>query len=536
VINPDDVTSFHPGQHNWDITNLPAILYQLHPTTVDQHPENWPKPPQMRDLDGNPMFDPADPTFPILDWTILPFHISTKEDPCVMAAWLRLDPRMSWKDIIARMVPDDRPVPNVLNMRVSRLNASLDIFPWRDSHKSQQKVKDEIKKGKRKPLTSFHTIFNTTRGLTPGWNWSEFEYYVPVTELKWVEFKGKLAHLNSTTDLVGLKYKPYVDNEKLAASEAYDVWYQYTASAFSDKQDQSVQCHTTRRGRPTIPRALAPVQPAVAPTINNSLTETNLRKRRRSLSQEGQPSKKQRNALMATTPDMTNAETFCGLSVLEHNHDSFVDTTEHWHFTDFVPRDTTAVLTSFPYPNEFKQSANLNLDERGLRQVYRSTGLDDYDHYTEQNLYYAEANINNFGNDAEHCIEYQDRPFDFVIHKYDNTNDDIDYDPAGHLLEPCPQSRVLTEEDVQDDPLLAGCAKQSTQWTYATQSVEPEEGHGRNLIFNEKNFFYIADGNIIDWIDTHPNDPKEYIHAVPLQFAQHDLHYMCCCTTKQYSN
>lgn len=514
---------------------------------VDQHPENWPKPPQMRDVDGNPMFDPADPTFPILDWTILPFHISTKEDPCIMAAWLRLDPRLTWKDIIARMVPDGRPVPNVLNMRVSRLNASLDIFPWRDSRQSQQKVEDEIEKGKRKPLTMFHTLFNTTRGLTPGWNWSEFEEHVPVTELKWVEFKGKLTHLNGTTDLVGLKYKPDVDDEKLGESEAYEIWYQYPASAYVNKADQGVSCHTTRRGRPTIPKALAPVQPAVAPSINNSPTETDSRKRCRSLSQEGQPSKKQRNTLPATTPDMTNAETHFGLPVLELSRDNSADTTEHWHITEVLHPEHGPVFVYSFNGNEFVQKANSNFHERGPGSVYtdvfdrvsQNTGLRDYDLYTEQNLHDTEANTNNFGNDAQHCIQQlsQELTFDadFASHWYDITNDDIDYNPVGHILEPDLQPRIPTEEDIQNDPLVTGHAKSSTRWTYMTQSMEPEKEHGRDFTFNEKEFFYIPYENITDWIDAHPNDPKKYIPAVALEFAPHDLYYMCCGTTEQYS-
>ncbi len=443
------MTSFHPGQHNWDITNLPAILYQLHPTAVDQHPENWPKPPQMRDVDGNPMFDPADPTFPILDWTILPFHISTKEDPCVMAAWLRLDPRMSWKDIIARMVPDGRPMPNVLNMRVSRLNVTLDIFPWRDSRQSQQKVENEIKNGKRKPLTTFHTLFNTTRGLTPGWNWSELERHVPVTELKWVGFKGKLAYLNSTTDLVGWKYKPDVDDETLFESEVYEIWHQYPASPYVNKTGQGVARHTARRGRPTVPKTSAPIQPAVAHAINNPPTETDPRKRRQSLSQAGRPSKKQRNTLPATTPDTIDPEIHVGLPVLEPDRDSSAHATEHWQFTkELFPRDTPVSTYSLDR-NEFERLPNL--DAQGPESVYayhfdqvcQSTGLRDYDLYTEQILHDAESNTNYFGNEAKHCIEQlsQELTFDAdsASRRHSITSDDIDWNPAGHLLEPHPQ-------------------------------------------------------------------------------------------------
>lgn len=552
MINSDDVTSFHPGQHNWDITNLPAILYQLHPTAVDQHPQNWPKPPQMRDVDGNPMFDPADPAFPILDWTILPFHISTQEDPCVMATWLRLDPRMSWKDIIARMVLDGRPIPNVLNMRVSRLNASLDILPWRDSRKSRQKIENEIENGKRKPLTIFHTLFNTTRGLTPGWNWSEFEKHVPITALKWVEFKGRLAHLNSSTDMVGWKYKPDVDDEKLVESEIYEIWYQYPATAYIDKTGQGLPHHISRRGRPTIPRALAPVQAAVMPGINHSTRETHPCKRRRSLSQEGQPSKKQRNTLSAAAPDMINIETHVDLPVLEHNCDSSADTVGHGQFTEEVVPANTPVSSYFPVHNQFERITNSNWSERGPESVYaeifdqscQSTGLDDYGLYTERNLLETESNINNIVDEPEYCIAQlsQELTFDadFASRKQDMlvNDDNMERNPAAYPLESDPQIPIPTKEYNHNDPVLLDYATLSTDWTYATQSVEFEEGDvgiNNNLILDEKNFLYIADERIVDWIDTHPDDPKEYIHALVLQFAPHDLYYMCCCTTEQYA-
>jgi hypothetical protein len=161
----------------------------------------------------------------------------------------------------------------------------------------------------------------------------------------------------------------------------------------------------------------------------------------------------------------------------------------------------------------------------------------------------------------------QEPTFDaeFASYQYSITNGDIDCNPAIHPLEP----EILTEEVIQDASVLAGSANDSNGWTYLTltmgykeevvveekdevgeeDEVEEEEQVGeeevkeeeveeeemRHLTFNEKNFYYIADANIVDWVDGHPNDPKEYIQAVALEFAPYDVYYMCNCTTKQYA-
>jgi len=502
-------------------------MYQLHPTTVDRHPENWPKPPQMRDVDGNPMFDPADLAFPILDWTILPFRISTNEDPCVMAAWLRLDPRMSWNDIIARMIPDGRPTPNVLNMRVSRLNASLDIFQWRDSFRSQQKVENEIKKGKRKPLTIFHTLFNTTRGLTPGWSWTEFDKHVPVTELKWIEFKGKLTHLNGAGNLVGWKYKPDVDDEKLHEFEIYKVWYQYPASVYVDRTCQGGSRHPTPRGRPTIPSALAHTHATLAHATNNHPTKSNSCKRRRSLFEEAESSKKQRNVSSITTSDIGNAVAQVDIPVTGLNHNSYVDAVDHSYFNEeLLPREA-ADWTCIPELNEHEKGANQYLDEWGpegvladiFDQVCQGTGLDDYGLYTDQNLHDVEPSTNNFGNEVEHDVELLGPEFildsGFIDH---DITDHFDLGPAIQLLEsdprpyiPCrlPVSPNTDIEVVRDASVPADPANSSIQGTYATESEEPQDGDNRDLTLNEENFHYIADANIINWLDPQLNDPKQ---------------------------
>jgi hypothetical protein len=161
----------------------------------------WPLPPQLRDADGNPVYDPADSTFPVLDFPFLPFSISTNEDPSQLSAWLRLDPRLTWHDITARMIVTGRPQNNALNMRLSRFSVAVAIFRWRDSNKSPNKIQAEIQNGTRLPLTAFEVRYNTTRGRTPGWNYSDDED-VPATTVQYIPFGNRLSQLNSAADSV----------------------------------------------------------------------------------------------------------------------------------------------------------------------------------------------------------------------------------------------------------------------------------------------------------------------------------------------
>lgn len=208
--DPNDFTSFHPGQWNWSMQNPPPILYQLKSTAADENPLHWPKPQQLTDEEGNPQFDPADGTFPILDWTFLPLRISTLEEPSQLTAWLRLDPRLTWRDITCRMIPNGRPTINALNMRVSRFQKAVDIYPWRDSRKSLIKVEKDLALGLRTPLTMFNVVYNTTRGNTPGWNYGDGED-VPVDEVVWVDYRESLKYLNLTVDET---FKPQVALQK----------------------------------------------------------------------------------------------------------------------------------------------------------------------------------------------------------------------------------------------------------------------------------------------------------------------------------
>jgi len=67
-VNPDEVTSFHPGQAFWRPHEPEDIHFATIPEEGDFAPTTWGAPPQKRNADGELMWDAMDPTVPVLDW------------------------------------------------------------------------------------------------------------------------------------------------------------------------------------------------------------------------------------------------------------------------------------------------------------------------------------------------------------------------------------------------------------------------------------------------------------------------------------
>ncbi|KAI9719109.1 MAG: hypothetical protein M1812_003739 [Candelaria pacifica] len=166
----NDVTSFHPGQAYWNLENLPNIIYRFKPAIQDRVAWYYPRPDQKQDANGNLMWDPKYPQDdmsgrPIYDFEILPDRIGTAEQEWYFEAIRRLDQRVEWKDILARMQPDHRPAPNTLNMRCLRFRQKYCMGCWdpRGRFSESKEGEDIIHK-----LTPQQKQNNTTRGTTPG--------------------------------------------------------------------------------------------------------------------------------------------------------------------------------------------------------------------------------------------------------------------------------------------------------------------------------------------------------------------------------
>lgn len=109
---PTDITDFKVGMARWNESNLPRIMYQLWPCKEWQRFKDSPKPPQMKDAQGNLMVEhspwPREAPRAMLDFPILKGmnKISTTVPWWFIEALMRLDPRLEWKDIDMRKCHD----------------------------------------------------------------------------------------------------------------------------------------------------------------------------------------------------------------------------------------------------------------------------------------------------------------------------------------------------------------------------------------------------------------------------------------------
>ncbi|CAF9921038.1 MAG: hypothetical protein HETSPECPRED_004414 [Heterodermia speciosa] len=170
-----DVTSFVVGQSTWSLHNLPEVLYRIAPPSTRLAFSKTPKPHQKRDAQGNPVFEswPSDPanSRPLLDYAVLSDQIASGVEWWRMTAWRRLEPRMSWADIIMRIRPangsrtrDVQVDTRALNARIFNKRKEFGILSWDNSRGG----KDEDSIAERLSAYPGAIERNSSRGVTPG--------------------------------------------------------------------------------------------------------------------------------------------------------------------------------------------------------------------------------------------------------------------------------------------------------------------------------------------------------------------------------
>ncbi|MCJ1434595.1 hypothetical protein MMC27_003964 [Xylographa pallens] len=169
VTDPDDRTSYHPGQRTWSVKDPPDILYLIYPDQdwyrfmhsglpgpkIDHYGrvvlESWPP-------------DPMNPR-PLLDFPILPDQIGTKEHYIFFEIWRRLDPRVRLVDITMRM-NDQRITDNALNSALQRIRLSYTVLSWHQMWRNIEQNKNRDKVLASLPICAIEA--NSSRGHTPG--------------------------------------------------------------------------------------------------------------------------------------------------------------------------------------------------------------------------------------------------------------------------------------------------------------------------------------------------------------------------------
>jgi hypothetical protein len=138
-----DITSYHPGQRTWAWTKdrRPEILFQYkksghsNPTHLITY---------LIDPYGRVVID--EENHPVRHFDVLPLTISTEVEGWRLEAWMRIDDRIRYNDIRARMLIRDTsmragkrsqiaPLPNTMQMRRLRARGRGRCLAWKPSNK-----------------------------------------------------------------------------------------------------------------------------------------------------------------------------------------------------------------------------------------------------------------------------------------------------------------------------------------------------------------------------------------------------------------
>ncbi len=158
-----DHTSFHPNERLWSANRLPVILGQLEPHN------NWLNPPMspipdLLDDNGQPLQDVRGET--VRDFWFLPRHLASWKflEEWRAEAYFRLDRRLTYKDLWARMVPGtDFGLHNSFNNRRARnVRGPLNMLSW-EPRQTSSRVMVEVLEN----LTPQHLSHNTSWDVLP---------------------------------------------------------------------------------------------------------------------------------------------------------------------------------------------------------------------------------------------------------------------------------------------------------------------------------------------------------------------------------
>ncbi|KAI9762615.1 MAG: hypothetical protein M4579_000233 [Chaenotheca gracillima] len=132
--DPEDYTSFIPGQERWSLWSLPPIVGQLFPSPASRGFIG-----DVLDQNGRPATDPQTGKR-LKDYPFLPRKISTKVEGWRLETWCRMDSRVNIDDFHARMVPRNRPTGNVINMRRRRFREDHTVLAWKSRRNVPSKI------------------------------------------------------------------------------------------------------------------------------------------------------------------------------------------------------------------------------------------------------------------------------------------------------------------------------------------------------------------------------------------------------------
>ncbi|KAL2825638.1 hypothetical protein BDW59DRAFT_179840 [Aspergillus cavernicola] len=154
VIDPRNITSYHPEQADWSIEGLPEILYQLRPIYKEKKSK-----------------EPLLMSYPIhgkrlRHILVLPDNISSAVEEFRVETWMRMDRNITLKDLTDRMHPDFRVTENALQQRNVRFRQAFGMLAWGSGNKISRDLEADLLQ--RMEDLGLDINSNSTRGITPG--------------------------------------------------------------------------------------------------------------------------------------------------------------------------------------------------------------------------------------------------------------------------------------------------------------------------------------------------------------------------------
>ncbi len=160
----EDYTSFVRAQALYSIENLPDIIYQR---DIGWNDVNYDAPPLEYNDDGSEKIDQGtEKQFRTFD--VLPDRIATVVEGWRVECWMRLDTRIEYSDILMRMIQDNRPTANNLNMVRGRFRVAFWLRAWESGGLPTNQHDGEQFNMLTPQQKAFAWSGNSTRTMTPG--------------------------------------------------------------------------------------------------------------------------------------------------------------------------------------------------------------------------------------------------------------------------------------------------------------------------------------------------------------------------------
>ncbi|KAI9882244.1 MAG: Glucose-responsive transcription factor [Watsoniomyces obsoletus] len=170
--HPEDFTSYIAEQRHWSAQNLPAILFMERgaytPPTYNLEPRRDPSTGEI------PLDNKGKPLARL--FRHVPERVSTNVEGWRLEAWVRLDPRLRYQDVVAAIpdcpakqaAGDAKKHAHALQVRTDRARKNLGLNSWREKRRRNENLGAVGEPLRQRPRTETPTAGNTQEQV-PTW-------------------------------------------------------------------------------------------------------------------------------------------------------------------------------------------------------------------------------------------------------------------------------------------------------------------------------------------------------------------------------